>query len=302
MLARVLQLLLLLEVAGYWALAHALAGAPAPRIALFIAALALGWRLVPGVALFAIARASQRGTTVGRLRALRIAVREAVTIAYVYTVLMPFARRAPTPGPLGRSERLPVILVHGIYCNGAIWRSVAKSLRGAGVAPVVAPDLDPLLGSIDEQAQALTALLAATCSRYAAEQAVVIAHSMGGLVARRVIAMGGGGRVARLVTIGTPHHGTRLAPLGIGPAPRQMRLQCAWLKSLEDAEKSSAAPPIVSIYSRDDEIVVPACSARLDCARNVELSGHGHVALLFSRELQRLLLEELADVRSASRA
>jgi pimeloyl-ACP methyl ester carboxylesterase len=305
MLAHALRLLLLVEAAGYWALAHAMAGAPALGIALAIAALALGWRLLPGVVLFVVAGALQRTTKAARLpclRSLRIGLREALAIAYVYTVLMPFLRFAPAPMQGQRGECLPVILVHGIYCNGAIWRPVAKSLRGAGVAPVVAPDLDPLLGSIDEQACGLAAVVAETCRAHAAEQAVVIAHSMGGLVARRMIATAGGSQVARLVTIGTPHHGTRLAALGIGRAPEQMRPRCAWLGTLETAERSVAAPPIVSIYSRDDEIVVPASSARLEGARNIALSGHGHIALLFSEDLPRLLLAEIAAARSASRA
>src|SRR5439155_8289540 len=48
----------------------------------------------------------------------------------------------------------------------------------------------------------------------------VIAHSMGGLDGRYAIAkLGAGDKIASLVTIGTPHHGTPLADLGqVGPA------------------------------------------------------------------------------------
>ena len=45
----------------------------------------------------------------------------------------------------------------------------------------------------------------------------IIGHSMGGLIARQYIQFHGGDeRVKSLITLGTPHHGTPLATVGIG--------------------------------------------------------------------------------------
>ncbi len=52
-------------------------------------------------------------------------------------------------------------------------------------------------------------------SVFASRQIVILAHSMGGLVARSYMNQYGGQRVLKLITLGTPHHGS---PMANGPA------------------------------------------------------------------------------------
>jgi triacylglycerol esterase/lipase EstA (alpha/beta hydrolase family) len=61
----------------------------------------------------------------------------------------------------------------------------------------------------DQVAAKIDAVLAAT----GAAQVTVVGHSMGGLVARAYLAKHGGAKVRRVVTIGTPHHGSVFAYL-----------------------------------------------------------------------------------------
>jgi pimeloyl-ACP methyl ester carboxylesterase len=68
---------------------------------------------------------------------------------------------------------------------------------------------------------------------------------MGGLVARAYLARHGAGRVAKLVTMGSPHHGTSLARLGPCLAGRP----AAWdWDAFTDAQAAYAqlgfAPPV----------------------------------------------------------
>jgi pimeloyl-ACP methyl ester carboxylesterase len=58
--------------------------------------------------------------------------------------------------------------------------------------------------SITETAEGLTALLAAETAR----EVSLVAHSMGGLLARLVLRGAQGARVQRLITLGTPHGGS----------------------------------------------------------------------------------------------
>jgi len=50
--------------------------------------------------------------------------------------------------PAGQPSR-PLLLIHGVACNRAIWRPMIAHLRAAGFAPVRTLDLEPLFPDID---------------------------------------------------------------------------------------------------------------------------------------------------------
>jgi triacylglycerol lipase len=116
--------------------------------------------------------------------------------------------------------RHPVVLVHGVLgfvrqtlgrlLSFAYFQGVEDHLREAGV-PVHSVAL-PALGGVEARAKALKAALGALPPG----KVNVIAHSMGGLDARWYVGrLGGHERVASLVTIATPHHGTAIADWGL---------------------------------------------------------------------------------------
>jgi len=128
-------------------------------------------------------------------------------------------RRALPP----RLLRHPLVLVHGILGFDSIgvgkvkqhyFRGVAHALEAIGVKCYV-PRL-PALGSVPERAERLAAYIRALPE----PRVNIVAHSMGGLDARYAISrLGLGDKVASLVTVGTPHHGSPLADLAAeGPA------------------------------------------------------------------------------------
>ena len=83
----------------------------------------------------------------------------------------------------------------------------------------------PLAGSIEVRARALAAEIAAF--RFPERDAPihVVGHSMGGLDARHLLhrdLSGLAGRVGSLSTIGTPHWGSPIADLVVGPEPSRM--------------------------------------------------------------------------------
>lgn len=119
-------------------------------------------------------------------------------------------------GPL--VTRHPVVLLHGAFgfeqvvvnqTRRAYFRGVRERLLEHGVelhAPVVAP-----VAGIERRAAELVAQLDAL----GPGRLNLVAHSMGGLDARYAIAhLGLSERIASLITIGTPHHGTPLADAG----------------------------------------------------------------------------------------
>ena len=225
---------------------------------------------------------------------LRLVAAEILWTTLTFSVLMPFPRMFSRPDSRlpANPATLPVLLVHGYVCNGGIWASMRRFLEKVGV-PTYTHDLEPVYAGIDEYAAGLSSRIEEICSRTRAARVVIIGHSMGGLAARAYLRAQGPARVAKLITLGTPHHGTRTAPLGLGMNARQMEPGSAWLESLARDESRAAPVTVTSIYSGDDNVVVPAESSVLDQARNIRLSGIGHVSLAFSRIVQEIVLEEI---------
>jgi triacylglycerol esterase/lipase EstA (alpha/beta hydrolase family) len=107
--------------------------------------------------------------------------------------------------------------------------------------------------------------------------------------------------VARVITLGTPHHGTCLASFGVGRNAAQMRragpgggVECAWLRELAATEDAATRALITSIYTHHDNIIAPQTSSVLAGARNIEMGGVGHVALGRNRRVLARVMDELA--------
>ena len=194
---------------------------------------------------------------------------------------------------------LPVVFVHGILCNAGIWHRILAALEQRGASNLFTLNLTPPLASIDHFAGQLAERVDEACRAAGTEKAVIVAHSMGGLVARAWMArLGGAARAARLVTLGAPHHGSLLAR-GF-PARWAAELLCGsdWLQQLAaDGARAGVDVPATSIYSRADEFIAPQESARLEGGHNLALQDLGHLELLRSAEVQRLVADEIAAAR-----
>ena len=112
-----------------------------------------------------------------------------------------------------------------------------------------------------------------------APQVVLVCHSMGGLVARAYLRRYGKAKVRRLVTIGTPYHGSMHAWMMFGQSLVQMRPGSAWLSEL-NRDENDAGVPTTSIWSWHDSMVTPQTSSRIGWGENIVLSGIAHNALL----------------------
>ena len=193
-------------------------------------------------------------------------------------------------------QGLPVLLVHGYVCNRGYWTQLSRQLAQAGIVHK-AIDLEPIDGNIDGYVTQVEQALQVLCTLTGKPQAIIVAHSMGGLVARAWLRHYGAARVARIITIGTPHHGTALANLAAGTNARQMsRIDGApsgWLAQLVASEAPETRALITSIYSHHDNIVVPQCSAHLPGARNIAFGAIGHVALASDARVLHQLLAEI---------
>lgn len=208
-----------------------------------------------------------------------------------------FAERQPSSAKHG----LPILLIHGYGCNSGYWVKMSARLEQAGYHHY-ALDLEPILADIDSYVPLLKQKLEAICQASGHNQVIILAHSMGGLVTRCYLRQHGAARIAHVITLGTPHHGTGLANFGPGPNCRQMAWRkrhgaSPWLSALQQSENAQIRALFTSIYSHHDNIVSPQTSSELADAKNIALAGIGHVALALHPQVQDCVLRELALVQ-----
>lgn len=183
---------------------------------------------------------------------------------------------APTVGAGPRG----VLLVHGFMCNRGLWNGWHAELSRRA-QPVVAVNLEPFRGSIDDYVpiieHAVAALTAAT-----GRAPLVVAHSMGGLAMRAWLRAtpDGARRVAHIVTVGTPHQGTWLARWALATNARQMQLNSPWLRALAAREPPDVGHLFTCWHSCADNIVFPLGTAVLPGSQARYLPHVGHVALV----------------------
>ena len=193
----------------------------------------------------------------------------------------------------------PVLLLHGYGCNSGYWSHLTPLLDRARINHATL-DLEPLLGAIDDNVPSVARAVESLCLKSNAPKVIIVAHSMGGLVARAYVREHGAACMAHIFTLGTPHHGTSLARMGIGKNAAQMRRgrgsdarESAWLQALAAAENAHTRSLITSFYTHHDNIVAPQTSSVLPGARAIEFGGVGHVAMGRNRQILTRLMQEI---------
>jgi hypothetical protein len=195
-----------------------------------------------------------------------------------------------------RTERIPVVMVHGYFSNRGYFRGLVRALEARGVGPIFTPNLLASFATIEEFAADLRREIERITQGTGQPQVILVCHSMGGLAARFYLCDHGPARVRKLVTIGSPHRGTVHARFGVGANARQMRRGSPFLGELREKEGERGPEcGVTSIYTPHDNLVAPQDTSRLPWARNIAIPGRGHVDILGSERLLAVIVKELRE-------
>jgi triacylglycerol lipase len=181
------------------------------------------------------------------------------------------------------AARTPILLVHGILDNRAIFAMLRRRLRRRGLGSVCSLNYSPLTNDVRQAARELGEVVETLVRRTGYERVHVVAHSLGGLIARYYVQrLGGDERVHTLVTLGTPHSGTLHAHLLPVQLCRQLRPGSELFTELQ-LPAPDCRTRLVAYWSDGDQVIVPHRSGRLDHpdlpARNVRVRHAGHLSL-----------------------
>lgn len=214
-----------------------------------------------------------------------------VRIVWLVNVLFPGPARLAQPldddARAVAAARPPIVLVYGMGCSRSTWNTWQRSLVEDGFRVHVIDVPRNNMGSAHDGAHALAQEVAAITRGHGCAQVQLVGFSFGGIVSRTYLQLMDGWRhVEQLVTVATPHHGSRLAPdarrLRRSPVARRLNeatrelgpdsdllvaLARRWDALVDGARTTSIHAPAF------DGFVAPWTSPRLPGATNVALPG-----------------------------
>lgn len=201
--------------------------------------------------------------------------REAVAVARQGRLI---ARGQRRPRDATHGERL-VVFLHGFLAAGPVFEPMRAHLEARARVGTLDLSYGPF-----ERIEDVAERLARIVERASAGRPVdLVGHSLGGIVMRWYLQeLGGAARVGSLVTLASPHAGTRTARLGIGPLVEAIRPGSAILERLREGRARAAAVAHVAVVAGADRIVTPPSSAAaLEGAKVYWIDDLGHNEMLF---------------------
>ncbi len=213
-----------------------------------------------------------------------------------FTFLIPFKHFFAPHRKANHSEpETVVLLVHGLLSNSGVWwlfshrvkASLAGQYKNLSIDSV---DLRAPFASLDSYVKVLDRRVNIIRQNENVE-IILVGHSMGGLVCRSWLSTNNRTDVKQLITIGTPHQGSQCATPFSAANLKQMRPSSVWLKNLP----TKPSIKTTAIYSVHDNLVVPFTSGFCDTFNSVQLTGTGHLGLLFDR----VVVSKVTDILSA---
>ena len=177
------------------------------------------------------------------------------------------------PGAITRARPGTVLLVPGYGGSTGSLNVLAGALRSAGRTVSILTLPGDGTGDLLAQVGVLNSAVGSALA-HGAPSVDIVGYSAGGVVTRLFVARDPQA-VRRVVTLGAPLHGTQLAAAGAALLPggcpvacQQLAPNSALLRDI-DARELPAGLPWLSLWTDNDQTVVPPDSARLTGAINV---------------------------------
>ena len=199
----------------------------------------------------------------------------------------------PAQGPPGPAQGPPgpVILVPGYGGSTGALDVLASRIRATGRTATVLSLPGTGTGSLLADAALLTAAVNGDL-RQGAPSVDVVGYSAGGVVALIWARRDDGAASARrVITLGSPFHGTQLATAaealvpGACPAACQQLVPGSQLLDSLDVAHAAGLPAWMSLWTSDDQVVTPPDSAMLPGALDVQVQSVCPAAIVSHSQL-----------------
>ncbi|MCB0394093.1 MAG: hypothetical protein KDD25_06020 [Bdellovibrionales bacterium] len=204
----------------------------------------------------------------------------------------------------------PVLLVHGVIHNHSAFIRMKRFLQMSGFRNVFTVNYATRHGYFPHMVEQLSHRVDEILDLTQSKRIDIVAHSLGGLVAKSYMVKGGGrGKIGKLITLGTPHKGTFLSPLLKtflnGPLYRDLRVGSKLLEELNSLSLPNESS-ITSIYSKYDWTIWPQSNCEVEgfprkSFQSITVDSVGHMGLLYSPKVFRHILSQLREDKTQTR-
>lgn len=202
------------------------------------------------------------------------------------------------------SQKRPILLIHGIFHNHSAFYGLKKRLKRLGWGQVYTMNLSTYRKGIVELSEEISQRVNIILNTTKTPKVDIIAHSLGGIIARYYIQfLGGAEKIRHCVTLGTPHRGTLLSAIGVGKSIKDLRYQRGIIKKL-NSKPLPKSVKFTSFWSPFDTLVLPPRNAKmkenfitLGQVQNIKITQAGHAGFLFSKEV----CHKIANILDSSR-
>lgn len=214
-----------------------------------------------------------------------------------------FWQKKPSPlSPDADSPKPPVILVHGLNDNASALLFWYFRLKKQGYQPFTFAYFS-LFVPFEKTMARFDDFVHMVEASFPGKKPLLVGHSLGGLIIRRWLAQGENSRrPLGVVTVASPHGGSKMAVFAPGSLSRHLLPGSAFIAELK-AQEHTGSLPCVSLVSPIDEAVLPAASLLPPEGWKMRVTNRAsHHSMLFCRRVFKSLLEELGAIEDGARS
>jgi len=187
------------------------------------------------------------------------------------------------------APRHPVLLVHGYGLNRACFSFLKTYLHTRGLEWIWAINHRPRSSSIPVFAKQLGRAIERLKEASGADRVALVCHSMGGVIAAYALKeYGYGEHVRRVITLGTPWKGTKTFVFCWTREGRDLKAGSEVIEAIADYQGDT-----VAIWSTQDQLIVPLESAAPEHAQTIQFNHLGHIEMLTSARVFRVVADQL---------
>lgn len=196
-----------------------------------------------------------------------------------------------------------IVLLHGLYHNASAWTLFRRRLRAGGFHRVSAVGYSSLRQDFWQLVQEVDQHIC-SLSDFQDRPLILIGHSLGGLLAKACASRGNcRGQIAGVITLGSPHQGSKLAVLGVGPLAADIVHGRPMLREIEPVPALEGMPRY-ALFSPIDNMVLPNEALRplepgWTC---VETDPVSHVSMLYHRPTADVTIGKVREIVQRSSA
>ncbi len=188
-----------------------------------------------------------------------------------------------------------LILVHGLYHNPSAWLIFRNRLHKAGFKNIFIMHYRSFFTSFEDTIKKFEKFVAEARQEVPDQPVFLIGHSLGGLLSRVYAERAQGCAIpAAVITLGSPHQGSKLAAFGLGKLASSLLYRGPLFAEIESGHATLPCTGI-AFYSPVDNMVLPSEALRVpyqgwDYRETVPVS---HTSMLYSKSIAQKVIEIL---------